>query len=665
MRNAVVIASVMLVLGAATSATDLADKAVARWMKQLARSHDAHERAEAARFLGQLRVPEAAAPLGRALGDKDNHVRVAAARALWALGDKARPAEANLWNALGDSDPEVVVNAAGSLQLLGAEAARLADARRRALATGDLSVRFLAVRGLIGLDPPAGLLPHVLDYLDHQAERMHDPRVSMKSRSAAEKNFKLADKALGKLVATQDRTLIAPLASRATRDHPAQAAVLKALAGFRPEPDGWDGILAACMASAEAPARAAAAELARQRTAPDQAARWVPAATGLLPDPDSSVRTWALYAVGAAGGLAAEATPVLIERLTTEPEARVRAQVAETLGAVGDRSQPVAQKVKERVAREAAPALELAVERDSAVDVRKAALASLDGLALDPPVIIDILARIAHQSREEKLTWAALQRLRNRGREAAPALDTIRGLMASPNQRIADYATTIAGELEHELESHPAEVAAGAVASAAAAPATAARAAPEPAAEARGLATLRARGAKLDEHSFYTALSNADVELVTAYLDAGMAADHRFSTGGGRQPLHILFFGQKACSLSVRPTGPAAGRIVEALLAHGADVNATDENRNTPLMFAGDKCDAVVIRQLVKAGARFDVRNGSGLTALEMGIWSGNDGLEALIEAGARLDAKTAASYEEAYKSMPRALALVRKARAR
>ncbi len=55
-----------------------------------------------------------------------------------------------------------------------------------------------------------------------------------------------------------------------------------------------------------------------------------------------------------------------------------------------------------------------------------------------------------------------------------------------------------------------------------------------------------------------------------------------------------------------------------------------------------------VVRLLLKAGARVSDRNGSGLTALEMGIVSGSPGLEELIAAGARLDAK-----KEAYKNNP------------
>jgi len=50
------------------------------------------------------------------------------------------------------------------------------------------------------------------------------------------------------------------------------------------------------------------------------------------------------------------------------------------------------------------------------------------------------------------------------------------------------------------------------------------------------------------------------------------------------------------------------------------------------------------------------------MSALEMAIWSGNDGLQALIDAGARLKPDTAGAYREAYKDNPAALELIRKA---
>ena len=94
-------------------------------------------------------------------------------------------------------------------------------------------------------------------------------------------------------------------------------------------------------------------------------------------------------------------------------------------------------------------------------------------------------------------------------------------------------------------------------------------------------------------------------------------------------------------------------------------MNQLDENRNTPLIFAADKCDRQTLRMLLKAGAKRDAKNGSGLTALQMGIVMGNQGLEELIAAGARLDPATAKAYAEAYKTNPKALALVKKVSAK
>ncbi len=333
----------------------------------------------------------------------------------------------------------------------------LAPPRRRALAGGDVSVRFLAARGLIGTDPPALLLSPVLDYLDRQAERRRDPKTDSRGRDAAEHDQELAEKALARLVETQDRALVPPLVERVGRDHPAQAAVLAAMGGLDPAPEGWDDLLAARMGSREAATRVEAADLARKRTQPAQAQRWVPAAARLLADADGSVRNAAMWAIGNAGGLAAEAVPALVERLAQEAD----------------------------------------------------------------------------------LHFAALE---------------------------------------------------------------------------------------------------------------------------DRRPLHVLLFSPAACDPGVRPTAPATVAIVTSLLARGADANAADARGNTPLMLAADKCDGALLGTLLAAGAKVDARNAAGLTALEMTIWSGNDGLEALIGSGARLSPDKAAAYRDAYKANPKAIALIDKA---
>jgi hypothetical protein len=63
--------------------------------------------------------------------------------------------------------------------------------------------------------------------------------------------------------------------------------------------------------------------------------------------------------------------------------------------------------------------------------------------------------------------------------------------------------------------------------------ATAVTAAPaSPAAEAAGMAALRARKVCFDESSYYRALSQVDVELVRAFLDAGMSPTNSVADNG-------------------------------------------------------------------------------------------------------------------------------------
>ena len=136
-----------------------------------------------------------------------------------------------------------------------------------------------------------------------------------------------------------------------------------------------------------------------------------------------------------------------------------------------------------------------------------------------------------------------------------------------------------------------------------------------------------------------------------------MSVNHVFVDTNRRTPLMIVFFGVEACA------APEKGHAITALLIkRGAEVNQKDEKQNTALMFAAGKCDRETLRMLLKAGAKRDAKNWAGLTALQMGIATGNPGLEELIAAGARLDPATAKAYAEAYKKNPKAVALVKKA---
>ena len=192
--------------------------------------------------------------------------------------------------------------------------------------------------------------------------------------------------------------------------------------------------------------------------------------------------------------------------------------------------------------------------------------------------------------------------------------------------------------------------------------ATAVTAAPaSPAAEAAGMAALRARKVGFDESSYYRALSEVDVELVRAFLDAGMSPTNSVADNG--PPIRVMLFSSQGCAPNVRPTKAETKAVVKLLLDRGADIHAADKNGNNALTEAASKgCDRELIRMLIKAGAKINVGNASGLTPFEMGLWMGHDGLEELIAAGYRLPPDKAKAYLDGYKDRPAAITMVKKA---
>jgi HEAT repeat protein len=190
-----------------------------------------------------------------------------------------------------------------------------------------------------------------------------------------------------------------------------------------------------------------------------------------------------------------------------------------------------------------------------------------------------------------------------------------------------------------------------------------AAAAPGARSEADGMAVLRARKVTFEEASFYRALSEVDVDLVRAFLDAGMSPKGPLVGLGA--PIRVMLFAGSACSPRERPTSAATVEITRMLLERGADPNEADANGNTPLMEAASKgCDRAYMKMLIKAGARIDATNAAKLTPFEMGLYSGSDGLEELVAAGYRLPPEKAKMYSEGYKDKPASLALIRKASA-
>ena len=79
-------------------------------------------------------------------------------------------------------------------------------------------------------------------------------------------------------------------------------------------------------------------------------------------------------------------------------------------------------------------------------------------------------------------------------------------------------------------------------------------------------------------------------------------------------------------------------------------------------MAAMGGCDAIVMGAMLKAGGQLRAVNQSGLTAFEFGLFSGHDGLDALVAAGYKLPAEKVKVYLEAYKANPKAVALIKRA---
>lgn len=542
-------------------------------------SRNADERLDAVEFFSGQRDPDSVAALGRALSDPDARVRQAAASGLWRIEKDAEPARAQLVKALDDADPNVAARAAGALQAMGMKETELAAPRRRVLdsrAASDSS-RFLVARNLVGEEPPIKLLYPMLTYLEANARG-----------SEQRDNVELAQQALEHLVKqSQDRSLVEPLVAEVRKAKPGQAILVRTLGFFQPKPERWAETLVGVLDSSQPRAPYAALGQMRDLRQERDVRVWAPRAAAMLRHPDSSVRSEALWALGAAGGLAAAETDSVVAALADGNES-VRRSAARALGEMGERNQAVPAAAKARVAMAARPALTTAMESDGNADVRseaKSALAKL-GAGGTPPI----------------------------GAPAGPAV---------PN-----YTENAPGS------------------------------------EAGGMALLRSRKVSFEPTSFFRALSEQDVALVRAFLDAGMSAKDPLLDMG--PPIRVMIFSGTACDPRERPTKPGTKELVKLLIDRGADVNGSDKNGNTPLSEAASKgCDRELIRLLIKAGAKINATNAAGLTPFEMGLWMGHDGLEELIAAGYRLPAAKVKDYNTGYKDRPASLAMIRKATAK
>ena len=563
------------IFGIETDPDKIMAQGVKEKLEEVASGRDPKVRAAAAEWLGGRSTPDVIAALATALADRDAKVRQAAASALWESGKASEPARSKLLAALEDPDPDVVAQAAGALQAIGMKEEALVDARKRVFASpgASLTSRFLVSRNLIGKEPATKLLEPMVEYLE---------RAASARGNFADRNVDLAQRALERLAKSQDRSLVAPLMDAARNAKAGRVVLLKTIASFEPRPDGYTTFVLDFLDSADAKVRYAALGSLRPMTKEKDVSAWAPRAAALLNDPDSSVRSEALWALGSGAGLAAGEIDRVVAALG-DSDASVRRSAARAIGEMGEKNQAVAASAKARVAESARPALTAAMENDADADVRSEAKSALAKLA-----------PAGTGGGAPRLTVAA----------------------AAPSSRGS---------------------------------------------EADGMAVLRARKVSFEESSFFRALAKADLELVRAFLDAGMSPTNSLVEMG--PPIRVMLFSGQACQPAGGPTLAETKAAVKLLLERGADPNGSDANGNTALMAAASNgCDRELMRMLIKAGAKIDAKNNAGLTPFEMGLVWAHDGLDEILAAGYRLPPDKAKMYAQGYAGHPAAQAMIKKA---
>jgi HEAT repeat protein len=360
---------------------DMTDKQMESWKKEsiqtLARDRDPEKRLEALERLS-YGDPDSVAAFAGALSDKDAPVRQAAASKLWSAGKRAEPYREQLVKALDDPEPNVVAYAAGALQAIGMKEAELAPARKRVLAAPEASVnaRFLAARNLVGHEPPTKLVGPMLDYLEAQTQA-YTGSVTDDNRN----NVELVQQALERLVKnTKDRALIAPIWQALVETRNGQIPLMRALGLFDPRPEGWTSSLVRQLDNPNPRVRYEALNQMRSVKGEKEVAAWLPHAARMLGDPDKSVRSNALWAIGSAKGLAAgQLEKVVASAADADPG--VRRSAVRALGEIGEANQAIPAATRSQIDAAARPAIERA-QNDDDKDVRdeaKSAMRNIGG----------------------------------------------------------------------------------------------------------------------------------------------------------------------------------------------------------------------------------------------------------------------------------------------
>lgn len=127
------------------------------------------------------------------------------------------------------------------------------------------------------------------------------------------------------------------------------------------------------------------------------------------------------------------------------------------------------------------------------------------------------------------------------------------------------------------------------------------------------------------------AVFGGDLVQTQVLLDSG--ADVKASSG--RDRIGVLFIAAEK----------GHTEIANALLAHGAEINAKDSSGNTALHHAAQGGHTDIVNRLLAAGVEIDAKGSFGETAMHRAVWGRHTEIaHALVTGGADIDAKDSAS---------------------
>jgi len=142
--------------------------------------------------------------------------------------------------------------------------------------------------------------------------------------------------------------------------------------------------------------------------------------------------------------------------------------------------------------------------------------------------------------------------------------------------------------------------------------------------------TLVSKGVEFSQESFFNSVVRGQTEIVKLFLEAGMSPNAK---QGGITAL-----------MEASRRGKTHHEIAAALIQAGAEINVQDPYGVTPLLFAAISGSPETIRMLLKSGANVKAKDSDGRTALIETLTTENDlppeTIEELIQAGSEVNVR-------------------------